>query len=1287
MIENQTLFILQYNVNNFRAKVMISLFESENIQQYDVLIIQESWRNSFQEITNNRLDQCFDLYYETRKNTRVCFYINKRIALAFITITYHSKNLITLSLCLFEDRIIYIHNIYNSCKSSNERSIMSLLRDILSQNRKEKHIVVDDFNLHHLKWEEDSIIVDADAYELIVLIEEFKLKRILSQDIIIWRKEDSQSTIDLAFITSLLRESIIESCIAEKQDNHSDHYSIRFSFELRIVSVTQRHRRNYNKTNTATLQQTLKDEIAAITELTFAKEAHDNTSEELNRQVQRLTNAIRTAIDVFTSYVRSCFRSKTDFTVECKVVFRRAKRLKRRWQRSMNLNDWEKYKRVRNELDRTIKKTMRNQFRKDTEEKCESKEIMWKQCKYIRDRTSRQACISALYSHSSLLHSESNSAKKSDILLEFFFSSTFDVFLIDTENYFYESDYKTDQILLHEVTVAISTATSKTASDEDEIANLILKLVNHIIASHLLRIFNVSLDESYCSTHFRNSVTIALRKSSKKHYFIVAFYRSISLLNTISKIMKYILTKRISYLAKTYQLLSRTHMRVRKIVFTEHALHYMIERIYSAWNKELIIFTLLLDVTDAFLNVSALRLLHNLRLKRIDHRIVRWIESWLSDRTTILKTSEYETQRVKIFTNISQESSLSLILFLFYNALLLKKLKQRDVHACDFVDDIELLLEIDTTEESCIKIAEIHDEVCISWAKLHEVQFNSTKYQLCHFIEVKKKRDLTVTLKLSNEFEVKSSESVKYLRVLLDTKLNWKAQINANKTKTLKTIEALTSLTDFTWDVRLCRMRQMLHVVFISQLTHECSIWYTSHAKKKHVKEIAKTMTRVQYRAERVITEAYKVTSQTTLNIETHSISMHLRLDQLTSVTTLRIIISSAYQCIIVTRSKLRNRVISSLEKLIKRLERKIKTSIAELEIITSFAASSWWISSKVQLDCNKEAAEKAHKTLIETTNALLIYTDESDINDKIEVAAVSSNQIVKSYLRSSTSFTVYSEELYEMTLIMIMMLQSQESFSKQLIVCIDNQAIIRVIEKSEISSDQHLVKYIVYLINELRRKATEVELHWVSAHIDIESNEAADKAIKQVTRWVQKRDRHDRITELDIDRTAIKALAVRALRSVKKQCIAKKIYQQWKESWKVEEHERELFHIEFTSRKAILDLHDDLTKELSSLAIHLRTKKIDLRQFLHRRKISDYDSSRCECRIEDQTVEHVLLHCSEHRELRRNLWTKERNKASWNELRLKHILTNFFSLKKTVNFIKEIELIDQFRAHTDEEY
>jgi hypothetical protein len=177
MLENQTLSILQYNVNNSRSKVMISLFESEGITYFDVLAIQEPWRNLYQPTTNNRLNQHFVLHYMDSMNTRVCFFVDKRIALE--SITHRTRDLITLSFRRQEDRFINIHNIYNPCKSSNESNNLSLLRTALAEDVEGEHIVTGDFNLHHPKWGGDEIRADADAYELFVLIEEFKLRRTL----------------------------------------------------------------------------------------------------------------------------------------------------------------------------------------------------------------------------------------------------------------------------------------------------------------------------------------------------------------------------------------------------------------------------------------------------------------------------------------------------------------------------------------------------------------------------------------------------------------------------------------------------------------------------------------------------------------------------------------------------------------------------------------------------------------------------------------------------------------------------------------------------------------------------------------------------------------------------------------------------------------------------------------------------------------------------------------------------------------------------------------------------
>lgn len=200
-----------------------------------------------------------------------------------------------------------------------------------------------------------------------------------------------------------------------------------------------------------------------------------------------------------------------------------------------------------------------------------------------------------------------------------------------------------------------------------------MKQISTIIVPHLHRIFNACLEEGYCPEHFRSAVTIALRKPGKSNYSTAASYRPIALLNTLSKLLEFMLAKRISYLAETHKLLPRTHLGARRAVSSEHALHYLVERIYAAWNKGKVATTLLLDVSGAFDNVSRPRLLHNLRSKRIDERIVRWIESFLSNRTTILKTKEHETDKVDITVGIPQGSPLSPILFLFYNAPLLER--------------------------------------------------------------------------------------------------------------------------------------------------------------------------------------------------------------------------------------------------------------------------------------------------------------------------------------------------------------------------------------------------------------------------------------------------------------------------------------------------------------------------------------------------------------------------------------------------------------------------------------
>ncbi len=61
--------------------------------------------------------------------------------------------------------------------------------------------------------------------------------------------------------------------------------------------------------------------------------------------------------------------------------------------------------------------------------------------------------------------------------------------------------------------------------------------------------------------YFKKTITIMLRKSRKKNYFKLLFFRLIALLNILNKILKSIILKHLCYVVKTYNTLSNTQIK------------------------------------------------------------------------------------------------------------------------------------------------------------------------------------------------------------------------------------------------------------------------------------------------------------------------------------------------------------------------------------------------------------------------------------------------------------------------------------------------------------------------------------------------------------------------------------------------------------------------------------------------------------------------------------------------------------------------------------------------------
>ena len=127
--------------------------------------------------------------------------------------------------------------------------------------------------------------------------------------------------------------------------------------------------------------------------------------------------------------------------------------------------------------------------------------------------------------------------------------------------------------------------------------------------------------------------------------------------------------------------------------------------------------------------------------KKKDFELNNSMNKEFSERTSIFNSFWKKISTInKINAEISQEFSVSFILYLFFNANLLDVCEQskRKTTVIEFVDDVNVLTYSTSTEKNC-KIFEKLHEIFTTWFRRHEAIFFSTKYELIHLNKNSKK--------------------------------------------------------------------------------------------------------------------------------------------------------------------------------------------------------------------------------------------------------------------------------------------------------------------------------------------------------------------------------------------------------------------------------------------------------------------------------------------------------------------------------------------------------------------
>ena len=252
--------------------VMASLLRDPGIYDFDIIAIQEPWKNPYTATTHHPAKDKFHLCYptgHTEGTARVCFFINKKINQARWRFEERTRDICSIIVDPTDnqqslERVI-IHNIYNPPKnSSNRQSALPQVREALRQYHTDDQVLLGDFNLHHPLWGGlNREATDPESEDLIDIIGDFALHNTLPPGTVTYEEGRAQTTIDLCLVTTRLIDRVTKSEVDRNLDHDSDHLPISTTLDLAVQRLEKRPRKDWKRLDEKLYTKTLRHSLPA----------------------------------------------------------------------------------------------------------------------------------------------------------------------------------------------------------------------------------------------------------------------------------------------------------------------------------------------------------------------------------------------------------------------------------------------------------------------------------------------------------------------------------------------------------------------------------------------------------------------------------------------------------------------------------------------------------------------------------------------------------------------------------------------------------------------------------------------------------------------------------------------------------------------------------------------------------------------------------------------------------------------------------------------------------------
>ena len=279
----------------------------------------------------------------------------------------------------------------------------------------------------------------------------------------------------------------------------------------------------------------------------------------------------------------------------------------------------------------------------------------------------------------------------------------------------------------------------------------------------------------------------------------------------------------------------------RKSFSTEHALMSITEQFKSNFASKSYSCGIFVDLEKAFDTVNHQILISKLKYYGLSETSLKWFTSYLSNRLQKVFLNGEVSRLDKVVCGVPQGSNLGPLLFLIYINDMNKAIKHSSVY--HFADDTNLLYSHKNPKTLKNKVNQ-DLKLLYEWLCANRLSLNVGKTEFMIFRPPRKSITDRVVLTL-NRTKIYESTKIKYLGIILDSRLTWKEHIDELAKKLNRSIGILYKTRNY------CplQIRKTLYFsIFNSHLSYGLPVW--GQSKQIYLDRIKK----IQKKAIRAIT-------------------------------------------------------------------------------------------------------------------------------------------------------------------------------------------------------------------------------------------------------------------------------------------------------------------------------------------------------------------------------------------------------------------------------------------------